>query len=65
MGPSTISEVPLNCLCSLFFRALYRSTGVQEQYAKNTVNMNYIGMMRSVFKNTTKQKELETLSYVL
>lgn len=58
---SIISEV----VFGLFLRALYLSTGMPEQYTKNVVNMNYIDVMRSVFKNTSKQKELEMLSHVL
>ena len=49
----------------LFLRALSWSTGAPEQYTKNAANMNYIGVMRYVFKNTTKRKELEMLSHVL
>lgn len=58
---SIISEV----VFGLFLKALYLSIGIPEQYSENTVNMNYIDVMRSVFKNTAKQKELEILSHVL
>lgn len=57
---------PVHHLCStvhgLFLRALYPSAGTPEQCAENTGNMNYAGVMWSVFKNTTKQKKLEMLS---
>lgn len=36
-----ISEV----VFGLFLRAVYLSSGLLEQYTKNTVNMHYIGVM--------------------